>query len=94
MANDIAQIITSIAEKAKRLKEKATRLEKENKEYRETVFKHLSTIGDLQNQIKTLEATSNGSKVATLTNKDVVQLKKEIDKYVRVIDKAMAQLQK
>ena len=32
MANDIAQIITSIAEKAKRLKEKATRLEKENKE--------------------------------------------------------------
>jgi prefoldin subunit 5 len=94
MAHNIEQLIISISDKAKRLKEKVNRLEKENQAYRETIFKHLSTISSLQNQLKTMQASNNGIAVAQHTNTDIIQLKKDIDKYVRVIDKAMAQLQK
>jgi hypothetical protein len=88
------QLLQSITEKAKQLKDKTMRLEKENAEYRQTVFKHLATIADLQNAIKNQTANTNANKVAATTNADIVQLKKDIDKYVKVIDKAMAQLQK
>jgi hypothetical protein len=48
----------------------------------------------LQNQVKTMQASKNADLVASNTNADITQLKKDIDKYVKVIDKAMAQLQK
>jgi hypothetical protein len=94
MPDNLNEILASITDKAKRLKDKTIRLEKENKAYHETTMKHLATIADLQHQLKTNQGTDNASKVATLTNADVSKLKKDIDKYVKVIDKAMAQLQK
>lgn len=94
MSKSVQQLLVSISEKAKYLKDKTARLEKENAEYRQTVFKHLATIVDLQQRIKTIEATKSAITIAAITNADVAQLKKDIDKYVRVIDKAMAQLQK
>jgi predicted nucleic acid-binding Zn-ribbon protein len=94
MADNIENIISSISEKAKRLKEKTIRLEKENKTYRETIFKHLAAISNLQNQLKSAQASKNADVVATYTNADIGKLKKDIDQYVKVIDKAMAQLQK
>jgi hypothetical protein len=94
VAASVEQLLQSISIKAKRLKEKTIRLEKENAEYRQTVFKYLATISDLQHQIKNFNTDKNAKKVANITTADITLLKKDIDKYVRVIDKVMAQLQK
>jgi tetrahydrodipicolinate N-succinyltransferase len=94
MNTELQNILQTISTKAKRLQERSMRLEKDNKEQQETIFKHLSTIAALQEQLKANQTLKSASHAALLSTADVVTLKKEIDTHIKVIDKAIALLQK
>ncbi len=94
MNTELLITLQSITTKAKRLQERSARLEKDNKEKQETIFKHLSTIAALQDQLKEKQSATNASHAALLSTADVTSIKKEIDIHLKVIDKAIAILQK
>jgi chromosome segregation ATPase len=87
---DINNIISDIESKAKRLKVRMERLEKENEELRNSVFEYLGKLEANQQECFTLKKEIETAKIGQLLQVDKKQTKREIDKYIHMIEKCIS----
>jgi predicted nuclease with TOPRIM domain len=92
MADAISEILSSIQSKIKRLKQRNDRLEEENAVLRETVFKHLGTIGELKQALETKETSKVISEISQNEKVDAKKVRSMIDQYIKLIDNSIATL--
>lgn len=92
MDSIIATTLIEIKDKAKLLKQRADRLEKENASLRENVFEQLKIIDTQKEKINQLKQEIIAKTFVQQTGAVNTNLKKEIDTYIHLIDECLANL--
>ncbi len=92
MENNIENTLASISQKIKRLKARNTKLENENAELRASVFDYLQQL-DLYKKANEKAITSMHTReISEVSKIDKKILRKDIDKYILMIDKCIASM--
>jgi predicted nuclease with TOPRIM domain len=92
MNEAVQNILSNISVKINRLKQRTKRLEDENNVLRETVFKHLSTIDDINKKMEQLKGDKLVDEISKNSKLNAKQIIKSIDNYIKVIDNSIANL--
>jgi chromosome segregation ATPase len=93
MENNSIEKLKNIYHSVKKLKERAAKLEHENGELRASIFTHLQTIDILRKQLRSENTEAYAAQAAPHLNEDTTALSKELDQYIKLIDKAIAAVQ-
>lgn len=89
---EIQQLIDTIEQKSKRLISRVNRLELENADLKKSVFDYLQKM---ENQLKEIEDLKHQIKVIEVKKSvsgDKKKLQRDIDKYIHLIDKCIANI--
>jgi hypothetical protein len=92
MANNLLQLLKDLEQKVTKIKMRADKLALENAALQNTVFEHLQNLDNANKKIKTLQQ-EGGSKQLADMQADKLATKELLDKYVRLIDKTIAEIQ-
>jgi hypothetical protein len=91
---DLLQVLSEVELQVAKLKARLFKLEVENRSLQDKVFEHLKTISDHK---LALAESKEGIAVQHLTKDAELKTKKltkqTLDKYIKLIDKAIAELQ-
>lgn len=87
---DTHTLLTDIENKIKKLKLRNLRLEKENADLQNSVFTYLQKMDLLKKQMEHSHLISNSQKIASVSSFEKNELKKEIDRYIYLIEKCIA----
>ena len=87
---DTHTLLTDIENKIKKLKLRNVRLEKENADLQNSVFTYLQKMDLLKKQMEHSHLISNSQKIASVSSFEKNELKKEIDRYIYLIEKCIA----
>jgi hypothetical protein len=92
MTNNVSQLLKDLEQKVTKVKNRANKLELENAVLQNTVFEHLQNLDIANKKIKALQQES-GTKQLADTQADKTATKELLDKYIRLIDKTIAEIQ-
>jgi hypothetical protein len=92
MANNVSLLLKDLEQKVTKVKNRANKLELENAVLQNTVFEHLQNLDIANKKIKALQQES-GTKQLADNQADKTATKELLDKYIRLIDKTIAEIQ-
>lgn len=87
------QLLDEIEKNFVKIKKRNERLEKENEDLKDSVFEYLQKLETAKKEIAQLETSLKATHLAHAGNTDVKMLRKELDKYIYMIDKCIAAVQ-
>lgn len=88
----VESLLNDIEKKAKKLLAHNERLQAENRELRERIFSYLQKIESYSKEISQKRQEVGTSKMIEVSTIDKVQLRKEIDKYIYLIEKCISSI--
>jgi len=91
MPSPLQESADQLGRKIRKMKQRLLRLEEENQSLKQSVFKYLSEIEQLKNEMKEVQAEQHTRSIPASSRKKILQ--KEIDQYILLIDKCMATIQ-
>ncbi len=87
---EFSQLVLEIKEKVRQLKTRVQRLEKENAELKTSVFTYLEKIETQKAEMEKLKQELHTEHINANMNIDKKKMQKDIDKYIMMIDKCIA----
>lgn len=87
------ELLDSLEQKARRLKQRTDRLEQENRELRDSVFRYLEQLDQKAKALREAEQKETATLLSqALPAGERKALRKEIDRYIALLDRCVAQL--
>lgn len=92
MEKNLDILLSEIEEKATKLNKRMQRLESENAELRASVFNYIQQLDEAKHKLTDAETQLKSAAISSKQHFDNKELKKELDKYILLIDRCIASL--
>lgn len=92
MEQNLEILLNEIESKAGKLNKRMQRLESENAELRASVFSYIQQLDETKNKLSAAESQLKTMAISDKQAIDSKELKKELDKYILLIDRCIASL--
>lgn len=92
MENNIDNTLASISQKIKKIKARNTKLENENAELRASIFEYLQQLDVYKKANEKAITSMHTREIGDVSKIDKKILRKDIDKYILMIDKCIASM--
>lgn len=89
---NIPELLADLEQKARKMKTRSERLEKENEELRASVFNYLKKLDEQRLEQEEANKRFQAAVAGNTINGDRNLLQKELDRYIHLIDQCLASL--
>jgi len=89
---NIPELLAELEQKARKMKARSERLEKENEELRASVFNYLKKLDEQRLEQEEANKRFQAAVAGNTLNGDRKILQKELDRYIHLIDQCLASL--